>query len=406
MRSGKHDGGADRRSAISWPPRSVCRTDVSTSCSSRRDLHRHLRACNIDDARPTHPSAARSAPPVVVRDPVRTIGDHPRTTSRNRRDESARTSSLDDIARRVASSRRQLQRAYAEIGNTTFREHLTRGAHGARRRAADEPRHSRPRGRTPGRLPPARPVREGVPAPSRRGAVGLPLDASLHARGRSRALRGRLAPLRRRWSAAAGHPRCRPSARIRILPGPWRRRRPRGRGPERRPPRRFARRGRPPVAQMIVIGAIASALGIALGLHHQLVPDAGVDAGREDRHALRRPDHRLGAGVRPRDGRRPLLRVEVPHAAGRGARGRAADPRQHAPRGDLDRDPGDRPRRLCTYAYVTLTTSRRPPAGEQQDQRLRPAVRLDVRVPAGRRQEAVAVATSSTSRRTGRCGSS
>ena len=33
--------------------------------------------------------------------------------------------SLDDIARRVASSRRQLQRAYAEIGLTTFREHLT-----------------------------------------------------------------------------------------------------------------------------------------------------------------------------------------------------------------------------------------------------------------------------------------
>lgn len=33
--------------------------------------------------------------------------------------------SLDDIARRVASSRRQLQRSYAEIGETTFREHLT-----------------------------------------------------------------------------------------------------------------------------------------------------------------------------------------------------------------------------------------------------------------------------------------
>lgn len=33
--------------------------------------------------------------------------------------------SLDDIARRVASSRRQLQRAYAEIGDTTFREHMT-----------------------------------------------------------------------------------------------------------------------------------------------------------------------------------------------------------------------------------------------------------------------------------------
>jgi AraC family transcriptional regulator, regulatory protein of adaptative response / methylphosphotriester-DNA alkyltransferase methyltransferase len=33
--------------------------------------------------------------------------------------------SLDDIARRVASSRRQLQRAYAEIGRTTFRARLT-----------------------------------------------------------------------------------------------------------------------------------------------------------------------------------------------------------------------------------------------------------------------------------------
>ncbi|HEV3000667.1 MAG TPA: helix-turn-helix transcriptional regulator [Solirubrobacteraceae bacterium] len=33
--------------------------------------------------------------------------------------------SLDDIARRVASSRRQLQRAYSEIGDTTFRDHLT-----------------------------------------------------------------------------------------------------------------------------------------------------------------------------------------------------------------------------------------------------------------------------------------
>jgi AraC-like DNA-binding protein len=33
--------------------------------------------------------------------------------------------SLDDVARRVATSRRQLQRAYAEIGDTTFRDHLT-----------------------------------------------------------------------------------------------------------------------------------------------------------------------------------------------------------------------------------------------------------------------------------------
>jgi AraC family transcriptional regulator, regulatory protein of adaptative response / methylphosphotriester-DNA alkyltransferase methyltransferase len=34
--------------------------------------------------------------------------------------------SLDDIARRVASSRRQLQRAFAEVGRTTFREHLAK----------------------------------------------------------------------------------------------------------------------------------------------------------------------------------------------------------------------------------------------------------------------------------------
>jgi AraC family transcriptional regulator, regulatory protein of adaptative response / methylphosphotriester-DNA alkyltransferase methyltransferase len=33
--------------------------------------------------------------------------------------------SLDEIAHRIASSRRQLQRAYAEIGTTTFRDHLT-----------------------------------------------------------------------------------------------------------------------------------------------------------------------------------------------------------------------------------------------------------------------------------------
>jgi AraC family transcriptional regulator of adaptative response / methylphosphotriester-DNA alkyltransferase methyltransferase len=33
--------------------------------------------------------------------------------------------SLDDLARRLASSRRQLQRAYAEIGGSTYRTHLT-----------------------------------------------------------------------------------------------------------------------------------------------------------------------------------------------------------------------------------------------------------------------------------------
>lgn len=40
---------------------------------------------------------------------------------------------LDEIAQRVASSRRQLQRAFAEVGHTTFRRHLaeTRMRHAA-----------------------------------------------------------------------------------------------------------------------------------------------------------------------------------------------------------------------------------------------------------------------------------
>ncbi|HTE64218.1 MAG TPA: helix-turn-helix transcriptional regulator [Solirubrobacteraceae bacterium] len=39
--------------------------------------------------------------------------------------EYARDVVLGEIARRVASSRRQLQRAYSEVGGTTFRAHLT-----------------------------------------------------------------------------------------------------------------------------------------------------------------------------------------------------------------------------------------------------------------------------------------
>jgi len=53
-------------------------------------------------------------------------------------DEFASELALDDVARRVASSRRQLQRAYHEIGRTTFREHLTRVR---MRRAAEMLRH-------------------------------------------------------------------------------------------------------------------------------------------------------------------------------------------------------------------------------------------------------------------------
>jgi AraC family transcriptional regulator of adaptative response / methylphosphotriester-DNA alkyltransferase methyltransferase len=38
--------------------------------------------------------------------------------------EYARPLALDDVARRIASSRRQLQRAFAEAGETTFRTYL------------------------------------------------------------------------------------------------------------------------------------------------------------------------------------------------------------------------------------------------------------------------------------------
>ena len=41
-------------------------------------------------------------------------------------DEYAADLELDEIARRVASSRRQIQRVFAEVGQTTFREHLAR----------------------------------------------------------------------------------------------------------------------------------------------------------------------------------------------------------------------------------------------------------------------------------------
>jgi AraC family transcriptional regulator, regulatory protein of adaptative response / methylphosphotriester-DNA alkyltransferase methyltransferase len=40
--------------------------------------------------------------------------------------EYARPLELDDVARRLATSRRQLQRAFAEIGATSFRTHVAR----------------------------------------------------------------------------------------------------------------------------------------------------------------------------------------------------------------------------------------------------------------------------------------
>ncbi len=151
---------------------------------------------------------------------------------------------------------------------------------------------------------------------------------------------------------------------------------------ERRAPQRSA-------AQMITVGVIASILGIVAGLLIDWFPRASLDAGRQDRHALGRPDHRLGPGLRARDHRDRVLDPELPDAAGRGAPRRPADPRQHAPRGHLDRGPGDphrRPRDLRLRRPARHREGARPgrrPEGARRP-RLRRAVRVDVRVQRGR----------------------
>ena len=154
-----------------------------------------------------------------------------RTRSRSSSSEYAADLSLDDIARRVASSRRQLQRAYAEIGDTTFREHLTRVR---MERAAELLGRAAPdgaRGRAPRRLPPAGPVRQGVPPPPRRRAVGLPRAARVTRRARS-------PPERRGRLRAPGEPRRRlrralRSCRVHRMPRAHGARRGHGREPRR-----------------------------------------------------------------------------------------------------------------------------------------------------------------------------
>ena len=98
---------------------------------------------------------------------------------------------------------------------------------------------------------------------------------------------------------------------------------------------------------MLLIGAIASAVGIALALAIDWFPtQASVQGEKIDTLW----DVLLIASV-------PvfvlvetivaLLRDQVPHAPGRGAQGRPADPRQHAAGDHLDRDPGDPAGRAC-----------------------------------------------------------
>ncbi|CAA9494025.1 MAG: Cytochrome c oxidase polypeptide II, partial [uncultured Solirubrobacteraceae bacterium] len=121
---------------------------------------------------------------------------------------------------------------------------------------------------------------------------------------------------------------------------------------------------------------------------HRLVPHAGVHAGRPDRHAVGRPAHRVGAVLRPRHRGHAVLRVEVPPAARPGAARRPADPRQHAPGGHLDADPGDHHPRPV-HLRLRGARGHRGGAGlRDAHQRRRPAVHLDVRVPAARQRPA------------------
>ena len=81
---------------------------------------------------------------------------------------------LDDVARRVATSRRQLQRAFAEAGETSFRTYLQRVRMDRAAELLREGSASVNEVAERGRLPPAGPVREGLPPLSRRASVQLP----------------------------------------------------------------------------------------------------------------------------------------------------------------------------------------------------------------------------------------
>ena len=266
--------------------------------------------------------------------------------------------SLDDIARRVASSRRQLQRAYAEIGHTTFREHLTRVRMDRAAELLANGAADRARRRAPRRLPPARAVREGLPPPPRR----RPLGYRSAARRPHPAAAHRAEPPERRPSAAAPRAErrsrrdCRSSSVALGVSAPMGEESTGGRPTRESAPRPWRQmRGRS--------ASIASAIGIALGARDRLVPGRRRRQQADDRHALGRPDDRLGAGLRARDDRRPLLR-RATSACGPARSTRTAR-RSTATRGSRSsgpRCPALIIVALCAYAYVVLRDIEKAPA--------------------------------------------
>ncbi len=117
-------------------------------------------------------------------------------------------------------------------------------------RAAEHGVAHGPRGRAPRRIPPAGPVREGVPAPRRRRAVGLPVRARAASTAAGAACEQAAC---RAQQARRGHLDCRHVSGGEIGCR-------RGMRTEGSSVRKHQ------LAQMIVIGVIASAIGIALAL--------------------------------------------------------------------------------------------------------------------------------------------
>ena len=133
---------------------------------------------------------------------------------------------------------------------------------------------------------------------------------------------------------------------------------------ERRAPRRSA-------AQMITVGVIASIARDRARPPDRLVPARRLDAGRQDRHALGRPDHRLGPGLRARDHRDRGFSI---------LKFRMRPGEEH-----LDGPPIHGNTRLeviwtaipailivglVTYAYVVLRDIEKAPAGRRQTERV------------------------------------
>ena len=277
-------------------------------------------------------------------------GRRPRSSSASTPSDSRSTTSPAASPPRAASSSAPTPRS----AHTTFRDHLTRVrmeraaellAHGAADRA---------RGRAPRRLPPAGAVRQGVPPPPRRRAVGLPRRA----RGARAAARAQRSPPRR-----ARERRGRRSHGLRSVVGTcvgcrlrWAARRAAcATGPRR------ARRA-PASSQMLADrrrsrrrSASPSALLIDWFPAEPPKQAKPIDTLWDVLMIVSVPVFVLVETI--------VLysRLEVPHAAGRGARGRPADPRQHAARDHLDRDPGDHPRRALHLRLRRAdATSRRP----------------------------------------------